>query len=360
MAEAGRIVAGVVQKEAGKAVKAGSNFVKRKMSMNFGPRRKRRVHPYRPFGKSGYNRGRKVFMSRTGGPPTSTWVKPIRTRFWKGKKSKKMRALYKTMAIPRVWQSVDGQAVTGEHGRQIAFWHRGLDVASAMTLRGCIQASDAAALNHPDDAIYIRNHSRKFEMTNHSNSLITVKIYTFLARHDRLDGLTDNILNIWISGLDAQIGVNSNASWQDIGQEPLRVPTIGNYYKLFKKQEVKMSPGGQHTHYSSENIGKWISYHRLQADNANRGINAGVYGGITTFTLFVMFGQPARPDGSNDDEDVTTTEGALDIIATNRFSYHYLNSRDWLPYGDYYNNLDLDPIALEVVDDVDQNLEHNA
>jgi hypothetical protein len=298
-------------------------------------------------------------FSRTGGPPTGTFVKPIKTRFWKGKKSKKMRALYKYAALPRVWQSVGGTQAHGLHGQQRVWEVSGLDVAAIDTLRNCVLNNDANAMALADDQIYIRSHSRKFEMTNHSNGLITVKIYTFVARHDRLDGLTDSLEAIWRTGLDAQIGVNSNSSYMDIGQEPLSVPTVGQYWRLVKKQQVKMMPGGVHTHFSSERIGKWFSQHRFSADNANRTTNKGIIGGVTSFTLFVMHGQPASPDQALTPDKVTTLQGSLDIIDTNRFTYHYLNSRDWRICGDYYNNLDLNPEdPLEVPTNVDMEAEH--
>lgn len=348
-----KIVAGVLQKAGAAdlvrgAVAAGLNAAgKRAGGALYGyVTKSRRVG-------GGSHRVRSNF-SRTGGPPTGTYVRPIKTRFWKGKKSRKMRALYKYAAEPRAWQSVDGDIQTGLTGRQTVWQYDGLDVAGIEELIARVKAHDANAMTLNDDAIYLRSHSRKWQMTNHSNSLLNLKIYTFVARHDRLDGVTDSLPRIWETGLDNQIGINSTASYMDIGQEPLKVPNIGQYYKLVKKQSIKMQPGGQHTHFMSSKIGKWYTQHRFICDNGNRGVNRGVIGGLTTFTIFVMSGQPAAKHGATLDSDVTTMKGQLDIVVTNRFTYHYLNSRDWMTFGDYYSNLIQAPaVPLEVVTDVD-------
>lgn len=179
----------------------------------------------------------------------------------------------------------------------------------------------------PFQYVISRIHT-EYLMTNNTKGTIYCDVYDIVRKRDAnasdaSNGTVDPC-KAWSQGVYNQdtMGtlVNDLSGALVVQTLPTDSRIFKDWFKVVKRHKLGLLPGATHRHQVLLRPNKLIDSNLLS------GID-GDMAGCTVYTMFVVTGQPAVVyDG--EDRLITTANGALDIVQSNRYAYHWVSNNE--------------------------------
>jgi len=162
-----------------------------------------------------------------------------------------------------------------------------------------------------DSFVFVDSVDVMTTFQNQSEANTFLHIYEYVCRRDGVQGPNNSFTN----GITS-IGLTSNDNSQDIGVTPFMSPRFVEYFKIVKKYTIELAQGRSHVHKSRYNYRK-----KLSASIINNNPDVSVLEGWTRGLFVIAYGSPFN--SQSDNTKVSTTPVALDIVTSEKYSYHY-------------------------------------
>lgn len=177
--------------------------------------------------------------------------------------------------------------------------------------------------NVPYQYVISRIHT-EYLLTNNTKGTIYCDVYDVIRKRDAnnsdASGGTADPCKAWFQGVynqDTMGTATADLSGSLVLQTlPTDSRLFKDWFKVVQRNKVGLLPGATHRHQV------FLRPNKLMDSNLISSVD-GDMAGCTVYTMFVIVGQPAVVyDG--DDRVVTTANGALDIVQSNRYTYTWI------------------------------------
>lgn len=185
--------------------------------------------------------------------------------------------------------------------------------------------------------------------TNSSLASCYVEVYDIARRRDAdvtKHPATANPLSAWSQGITDNQPSGSPSTLQDLKSIPFDSQLFKDWFKVCKRTRFELSQGATHRHAVTLNPNRTI-------DESVVAYSDGDMAGITMYTMWVVYGQPASVPQGDAPAVVTTAKIALDSVAMLRYKYTWVSDLTQTQYfQDNLNTLTGEQIASPGLGDI--------
>lgn len=171
----------------------------------------------------------------------------------------------------------------------------------------------------PTRQFLLESSTCEYLITNSTLATMYVDIYDVVRKRNQTGVApyqTSTPDQAWAAGVyDESSG--DTTGWQVPNSLPTDSRLFKDFFKVVQRNHIALGQGDTHRHHLKLNSNDLLDDALLNAAD-------GDLAGISVYTMIVAYGQPSSVEDETGATLVTTAGGAIDVIATKRYKYTYV------------------------------------